>query len=115
MDFLQGAGRRGVVVAKVRVKGSVTAGDGLAVDGHASTSLEISSRSAVTVWGWRIGKQQSCCVGRGELLPGFVVGGAFVSVVWVFWWRLLWVGTALEAGYKPGSFSLGCWLNLEPS
>lgn len=62
-------------LAKVRVKGSVAAGDGLAVDGHASTSLEISSRSALAVWGWRIGKQQSWCVGRGELLPGFVVGG----------------------------------------
>lgn len=63
-------------LAKVRVKGSVTAGDdGLAVNGHASTSLEISSRSALAVWGWRIGEQQSWCVGRGELLPGFVVGG----------------------------------------
>lgn len=41
VDFRQGAGWRGVVLAKVRVKGSVTAGDGLAVDGHASTSLEI--------------------------------------------------------------------------
>lgn len=57
------------------MKGSVAAGDGLAADGHASMSLEIPSRSALLVWGWRIGKQQSWCVGRGELLPGFVVGG----------------------------------------
>lgn len=93
------------------MKGSVVAGDGLAVDGRASTSLEISSSSALAVWGWRFGKQQSWCVGRGELLLGFVVGG-FCFCCLGF---LLWVGTALEAGYKPGSFSLGCWFNFEPA
>lgn len=58
-------------------------------------------------------KQQCWCVGRGELLPCFVIEGAFVSVVWVFWSRLLWVGTSLKAGYRPGSFFSGLLIQFQ--
>lgn len=69
----------------MRLKGSVAAGDGLPIDGHASMSLETSSRFALTVWGsGGLGSNSLGVLGEVNSFLA-LLSGAYVSVVWVFW------------------------------